>query len=90
MSEKLTRRPDLDRPPIKLPVNDMMLPQSVAFEDENGGIVLMSKEMVNALGIYGQVKRLTYMKSVNYRKVVMRDFYAKLKEGEDEGTPTNS
>ena len=68
MSETLKRRPDLDRPPIKMPCNDVILPQQVAFETEDGGIVEMSRDMVNALGIYGQVKALVPMDSGRYVK----------------------
>ena len=70
MSERLIRRKDLDRPPIRMPCNDVIIPQQVSFEMENGGITEMSIDMVNALGIYGQIKRLTPMNSSTYVKKV--------------------
>ncbi|MFA7000365.1 MAG: hypothetical protein WC241_04615 [Candidatus Paceibacterota bacterium] len=70
VSECLIRRPDLDRPPIRLPVNNVLLPQTVAFECSDGTIMEMSREIVNALGIYGQVKRMTYINSGKYVKKV--------------------
>ncbi len=66
VSERLIRRPDLDRPPLKMPCNGVLLPQTVAFESSTGGITEMSVDTVNALGIYGQVKALPYMNSSTY------------------------
>ena len=70
MTEHLKRRPDLDRPPLKMPVNDVILIQTVAFESSTGGITEMSVDTVNALGIYGQIKRLPVMRSETYVKKV--------------------
>lgn len=73
--EKASYRPDMGRPELILPCNEVVLLQQVAFEAENGTVFEMCLDRAEALGLLaiGQVARLSitseqWREKINQRK----------------------
>ena len=49
--EKCRRRPDLDRPKLTLPCNNVELPQILGFEDEHGSPFTVTRLGAIAFGL---------------------------------------
>ena len=69
--EKAKYRPDLSRPELVLPCNEVILPQQVAFEADNGTIFEMCLDRAEALGLLaiGQVAKLQ-ITSEQWREII--------------------
>jgi hypothetical protein len=78
MSEKYTRRIDLDRPQINLPCNGRSLPQQVGFQNESGTEFTVSLEGAIAFGLIkvGEIIE-EEISSRKYIPIVLDKFFKK-------------